>query len=236
MNLSQVPCAGVGDPALPVLGWPEEDGGPPVVEAICICLLKRQEGLLLCVPGHFFDEELVASAQTAPASEVLGRSEYFECAAAITTEEGQVEHGARLSVLVIDCSEAICANLSIADVALPLTAEAFQPDDLFPYVPNLLPMVDQWLRGVDRGEFYSLNEGEDPGAAGPKAKAAGKAKEQSKGKGADPSPKEDVRCCLGGAPGDSPSRTSASVVQSPACRDYRSRGASWQRMETRSLP
>ena len=25
-----------------------------------------------------------------------------------------------------------------------------------PYIPNLLPQVDRWLRGVDPGEFYSL--------------------------------------------------------------------------------
>ena len=41
-NLSQLQQASVSSPALLVLGWPEEDGGPPVVEAYAMCLLKRQ--------------------------------------------------------------------------------------------------------------------------------------------------------------------------------------------------
>ena len=46
--------------------------------------MPSQEGLLLAVPAHFFDEGLLLAAQTAP--EVLGRSECFE-------EEGLIEHG-----------------------------------------------------------------------------------------------------------------------------------------------
>ena len=139
MMLSRVPQAAVGDPSILVLGWPEEDGGPPCVEAYALCLLKRQGGLLLAVPAHFFDESLLA--QTASEEEVLGRSEFFECSAAIVADGAMIEHSARVSVLVIDCSEAICANLSLADISLPLTAEAFLPEDpsLIPYVPNLLP-------------------------------------------------------------------------------------------------
>ena len=85
-----------------------------------------------------------------------------------------MEHGARLSVLVIDCSEAICSGLSLADLSLPLTPEPFQPDDpsLVPYIPSLLPQVGQWLRGVDRGEFFSL----DGGGRWGQGKGHGKAK------------------------------------------------------------
>ena len=139
MNLLQVPIASVSAPALLVLGWPEEDGGPPVAEASVMCLMRRQEGLLLAVPSHFFDEELLQAAQVAPPSEVLGRSEFFECSAAILTDEGLVEHGSRISVLVVDCSEDVCASLALAEDALALTAEAFQPEDpsLVPFVPSL---------------------------------------------------------------------------------------------------
>ena len=59
MNLSQVQPTSVSSPSLLVLGWPEEDRGPPVVETFAVCLLKRQGGLLLAVPSHFFDEELL---------------------------------------------------------------------------------------------------------------------------------------------------------------------------------
>ena len=59
MNLSQIQDASVGAPQVLVLGWPEEDGGPPVVESYALCLMKRQGGLLLAVPALFFDEELL---------------------------------------------------------------------------------------------------------------------------------------------------------------------------------
>ena len=120
----------------------------------------------------------------APPSEVLGKSEFFECAAAIRTDTGLVEHGARLSVLVIDCFEDICASLVPAEASAALTAEAFLPEDpsLLPFVPSLLPQVDQWLRSVDGGEFYSLDEGEalEEGGQQPKATAKQKAKAKAK--------------------------------------------------------
>ena len=110
----------------------------------------------------FRRREVVQAAQVAPPSEVLGKSEFFECAAAIQTDTGLVEHGARLSVLVIDCSEDICASLSPADTSVPLTAEAFLPED--------------------GGEFYSLDEGEAPEEGGQRAKAAAKQKAKAKAK------------------------------------------------------
>ena len=63
MNLSDVRDASLGAPQVLVLGWPEEDRGPPIVEAFAVCLMKRSGGLLLAVPVLFFDEELLASAQ-----------------------------------------------------------------------------------------------------------------------------------------------------------------------------
>ena len=163
----EVPDFTLGSPAQLVLGWPEEDGGPSVVEAKALCLLKRQGGLLLAVPAHFFDEELLASAQSAPASDPLGPSELFECAAAILAEGRLIEHGMVITVLVIDCSEAVCANLRLADF-LGDGAEPFVPS-LLPYAPGLLTQVDAWIRASDRLEFYSLDEA-DPGRATPKAK------------------------------------------------------------------
>ena len=181
MILSEVPDFTLGSPAQLVLGWPEEDGGPAVVEARALCLLKRQGGLLLAVPANFFDEELLASAQSAPASDPLGPSELFECTAAILAEGRLIGHGMVMTVLVIDCSEAVCANLRLAD-SLVDGAEPFVPEDpsLLPYAPGLLTQVNAWIRASDRLEFYSLDEA-DPGRATPKAKApAGKAKAKEK--------------------------------------------------------
>ena len=37
------------------LTWPEEEGRTaPVAEALAVPVLKRQEGLLLCIPAGFF--------------------------------------------------------------------------------------------------------------------------------------------------------------------------------------
>ena len=181
MNLSEVPEFSLSSPAQLVLGWPEEDGGPPVAEARALCLLKRAGGLLLAVPAHFFDEDLLLTSQNAPPSEVLGPSEFFECSAAIVAEDRLVEHALPITVLVIDCSESICANLRVVDPAED-GAETFVQEDpsLLPYVPSLLSQVDLWIRASDRQEFYSLDEGEATEAI-PKAKAAaGKAKAKAK--------------------------------------------------------
>ena len=64
------------EPAVLCLGWSEEEGGPPAVEALALCLLKRQGGLLLAVPSHFFDEELLNAAQTAPLQKYLAAQSF----------------------------------------------------------------------------------------------------------------------------------------------------------------
>ena len=111
MNPSDVPEFTLSAPEPLVLGWPEEDGGPPVAKASAVCLLKRQGGLVLAVPAHFFNEELLAAAQASLPSEPLGPS---ECSSAIITDGRSVERAMPMSVLVIDCSDAVCATLRLA--------------------------------------------------------------------------------------------------------------------------
>ena len=173
MNLSEIQDATFGAPQVLILGWPEEDGGPPVVEAYALCLMKRQGGLLLAVPALFFDEELLASAQAAPPTDVLGPSGIFDCSGAILEGARQVEHASRLVVVVVDCSDAICTSLRVAQLPLEEGPEPFSQDDcsLVPFVPSLLPQVDTWLRDTERMDLYSVDEAEVEGGTAPKAKA-----------------------------------------------------------------
>ena len=173
MNLSEIQDATFGAPQVLILGWPEEDGGPPVVEAYALCLMKRHGGLLLAVPALFFDEELLASAQAAPPTDVLGPSGIFDCSGAILEGARQVEHASRLVVVVVDCSDAICTSLRVAQLPLEEGPEPFSQDDcsLVPFVPSLLPQVDTWLRDMERMDFYAVDEAEVEGGNAPKAKA-----------------------------------------------------------------
>ena len=58
-----------------------------------------------------------------------------------------------------------------------------RPDpSLLPFVPSLLPQVDQWLRSVDGGEFYLLDEGEALQKGGQRPKATAKQKAKAKAK------------------------------------------------------
>ena len=182
MNLSDARDASLGAPQVLVLGWPEEDGGPPIVEAFAVCLMKRTVRLLLAVPVLFFDEELLASAQTAPSSEVLGPSGIFDCAGAILAHGRLVEHASRLLVVVVDCNETICASLRPVEPPFQEGPEPFSQEDcsIFPYTPSLLPQVDTWLRDTERMEFYSVDEAEPGGATPTKAKAPSKAEAKAK--------------------------------------------------------
>ena len=134
--------------------------------AYALCLMKRQGGLLLAVPALFFDEELLASAQAAPPTDVLGPSGIFDCSGAILEGARQIEHASRL-VVVVDCSDAI-AQLPLAEGPEPFSQDDYS---LVPFVPSLLPQVDTWLRDTERMDFYSVDEAEVEGGAALKAKA-----------------------------------------------------------------
>ena len=171
-------------------------------------VLKRPGGLLLAAPSQFFDEGLLAFSQSVPASEVLGPSEFFECAAATVADGGLVEHGARISCLVVDCNEAICASLRLAEHVLPEAVEPFLPED-----PSLIPISRACCAGglmaTGRRKGGVLLTGRGGRASAPStSKEQGRDKSKSQSK-ANTGPKEDV--CCGNC------RKTGVSVGSPAC-------------------
>ena len=178
-NLSSIEVLAEGHQKFMALTWPEEGRTAPVPEALVIPVMRRQEGLLLCIPCGFLSLATLDEGEGAEAQALMGPSHQCTLAFGSLDEQG-VEQALdlELAVLLVDFGAEVVPLLR--DLGEDLAGDSVFPFDLhqpdaFPLSDDLLAAAKRWVTeaGVDRTAFYSAQEEpppEDPGPIG-KAKA-----------------------------------------------------------------
>ena len=170
---------------LPVSEQPEEG----ISQALALLLLRRREGLLLCVPHGYFSEETLALGLTATAEDQVGQSTVLSVAAGevqdLSGRDPPVQvPGAMLDVVLVDVTKDIWDHL------FPFNADIHDAEAIHVFSsekPTLVPMVDAitaaawtWISDPGSGErvgFYSALEEDTPATPRtPRAKRTAKAK------------------------------------------------------------
>ncbi|CAE7635021.1 unnamed protein product, partial [Symbiodinium necroappetens] len=161
------------------LSWPEEGRTVPVPEAVCVPVMKRQEGLLLCIPCGFLSLATLDEGENADAHSLVGPSHQCTVPFAVSDEQG-VEQPLEMegSVLLVDFGARVLPQLR--DLGEDIISDALFPFDLHqleavPMSEELLAVARRWasVTQADRAAFYSAVEDQaatDVGAGG-KAKA-----------------------------------------------------------------
>eukprot|EP00435_Cladocopium_sp_Y103_P016470 s334_g4.t1 len=147
-----------------VLTWhlgPVEDGE---AECAVLVLLKREEGILLALPGAFLPEDLISAGNRGDDGAVFGPS--FRCVVPSVIVDGGVVSptGVSVDVLVIDCLPSVLQHLRRPHVSEEI-AYCYDDDSPFsvPSLDALMPEVREWLAGIPAlAEFYTPEEVDAP--------------------------------------------------------------------------
>lgn len=150
----------------------ETEGGIsiPAVEALCIPILSRQNGLLLALPMDTLPTEVLESQEPPLPHALIGPAREFVVQTAMDDENGQErELEMEMGVLVVDFDAAVLTSLRMFD---PVTEgdgiRFFLEGDMeaYPSSQSLLKAVQAWLEEAheERVAFYSAEETEPPKA------------------------------------------------------------------------
>ena len=146
------------------LSWAEAGRTAPVAEALAIPVLKRQEGVLLCIPCGFLSLAVLDEGAAAEADALVGLSTQITLPLGTSDEQG-VEQPLDLEapVLLVDFGLGVLGLLR--DLGEDLVAEGIFPYHLHqpeatPLSDDLLVAARTWVADVqgDRVAFYSAVE------------------------------------------------------------------------------
>ena len=151
------------------LTWPEEEGRTaPVAEALAVPVLKRQEGLLLCIPCGFLSLELLDGGAIADATALVGPSTRVTLPLGTSDEQGAKQPlDVEVAVLLVDFGASVLERLR--DLGEDIVAEGIFPYHL--HQPEATPLSDELLVAAktwvseaqaDRAAFYSAVEDGPP--------------------------------------------------------------------------
>ncbi|CAE7310474.1 unnamed protein product, partial [Symbiodinium necroappetens] len=178
--LSSIEVLAEGHQKFMALTWPEEGRTAPVPEALAIPVMRRQEGLLFCIPCGFLSLATLDEGEGAEAQALMGPSHQCTLAFGSVDEQG-VEQALdlELAVLLVDFGAEVVPLLR--DLGEDLAGDSIFPFDLhqpdaFPLSDDLLAVAKRWVTeaGVDRTAFYSAQEEPPPEDPGPMGKAKAK--------------------------------------------------------------
>ena len=140
-----------------ILQWAVGDAVDGEAECSVLPVMRREEGVLLVMPGNFLPEEVVAQGNSGAEGAMFGPSRRFEVPGVILDGGVINPTGSTLDVLVVDCLPEVAHHL-----------RRFAPgeeivhgfDDESPYalpsIDALLPLTRQWLAEIpDLGAFYT---------------------------------------------------------------------------------
>ena len=162
------------------LSWPEEGRTAPVPEAVCVPVMKRQEGLLLCIPCGFLSLATLDEGENADAHSLVGPSHQCTVPFAVSDEQG-VEQPLEMegSVLLVDFGAQVLPQLR--DLGEDIISDTLFPFDLHqleavPMSEELLAIARRWaaVTQADRAAFYSAVEDQVAADVGPGGKAKAK--------------------------------------------------------------
>ncbi|OLP84103.1 hypothetical protein AK812_SmicGene35057 [Symbiodinium microadriaticum] len=162
------------------LSWPEEGRTAPVPEAVCVPVMKRQEGLLLCIPCGFLSLATLDEGENADAHSLVGPSHQCTVPFAVSDEQG-VEQPLEMegSVLLVDFGAQVLPQLR--DLGEDIISDTLFPFDLHqleavPMSEELLAIARRWaaVTHADRAAFYSAVEDQVAADVGPGGKAKAK--------------------------------------------------------------
>ncbi|CAE7527751.1 unnamed protein product [Symbiodinium sp. CCMP2592] len=169
-----------GHSKLLALTWPESGRTAPVAEALCVPIMKRREGVMLCIPCGFLSLAALDEGDGAEALSLMGPS--FQCTVPFgTLDEQGAEHPLDIeaAVLLLDVSVDVLPLLRevgddmVSDTIFPFVMH--QPE-AFPLSEDLLAAARKWIAESpeDRCAFYSAQE--EPPAEEPAVEGKAKAK------------------------------------------------------------
>ena len=175
MQKEELKFAGSEEPDLLVWRIPQEFILLDVaIQVFAIPLLGRSGGLLLAIPIGVLGDDMLLDAAIEEEG-VLGPSRDFEAGLLEEDDDGAPQEvGLRCSFLVIDCSDAVCADLRRYDPVTDSTEEirpfSSERPAALPATGDVLGDVREWIENVAlaRTAFYSAREEQE---ATPKAKA-----------------------------------------------------------------
>ena len=185
MELSSVEALADGALTFLALSWPDEGRTSNLLEAIAIPVLKRQEGLILCIPCGFLALSVLDGGADADAMATVGHSRQVKVPFGMADEQGteQPVDLEEASVLLVDFGSGVLPQLREL-------GEDFGLDSVFPYIlhqPEATPLSDdllastrEWLADAphDRLAFYSAQEEPLPVQVKPKGKRSPQAKKR----------------------------------------------------------
>ena len=164
MDLSSLEVLNDGSVNVLALSWPDEGRTAPSSEALALPILKRQEGLLLCIPCGFLSLSLLDQGELAEAGSLIGPSHLMRVPFGQTDEQGlEVPLDVDGAVTFVDFSAEVLPQLR-------QVGEGFAAENLFPFLmdyPDALPLSEELLAAakawcsetpLDRIAFYSAVE------------------------------------------------------------------------------
>eukprot|EP00435_Cladocopium_sp_Y103_P047921 s630_g14.t1 len=146
-----------------VRAWPDEhvalDGSK---ECLVLCLLRREDGILLAVPKDFLPEGELEAANQGAASPILGMSCSFHVPSMVLDGGRLSPTGESVDVVVVDCNALVVDLLRLVQPFEDI-AFGFDPESTFaiPDPDALLPLVVEWIQSSQPGTslmFYSATE------------------------------------------------------------------------------
>ena len=164
MDLTSLEVLNDGSVNVLALSWPDEGRTAPSTEALALPILKRQEGLLLCIPCGFLSLSLLDQGELAEAGSLIGPSHLTRVPFGLTDEQGlEVPLDVDGAVTFVDFSIEVLPQLR-------QVGEGFAAENLFPFLmdhPDALPLSEELLAAakawcsetaLDRIAFYSAVE------------------------------------------------------------------------------
>ncbi|CAE7712005.1 unnamed protein product [Symbiodinium sp. CCMP2456] len=142
MSLSELEVLSDGAVNVLALSWPDDGRTAPLPESLAIPVLKRQEGVLLCIPCGFLSLSLLDQGDQAEAVSLVGPSHLTRVPFGVTDEQGlEVPLDLDGAVTLVDFG---------ADVLplLRMVGEGFAAENLFPFLmdhPDALPLSEELL-------------------------------------------------------------------------------------------